>query len=61
MGEIRVEYVTAQEASRMLGYSDAHVRRLCIEGKFNAKKWGDKSWMIPTDEVMKHKVLRKHS
>jgi excisionase family DNA binding protein len=58
--DVRMEYVTTQEAARMLGYEDSYVRRLCRDKVFDAVKWGNKSWMIPTQEVMKHRVQRMH-
>ena len=55
--DTRMEYVTAQEAARILGYDDSHIRRLCGQGILEGKKWAN-SWMISLDSVMAHRYVR---
>jgi excisionase family DNA binding protein len=42
--------LTITEAAPLLGYSRAHVVRLCEQGKIPARKTG-KVWLIHVDDV----------
>jgi excisionase family DNA binding protein len=55
--DTRLKYVTTNEAARMLGYDESHVRRLAIEGELKGIKWS-REWMIELDDVMERRKLR---
>ena len=46
--------ISVIEASRILGYEDRHVRRLCQEGKIEAVKDG-KAYLVSLDSVLAYK------
>ena len=50
---------TAQRVATTLGYSDAHIRRLCITGKINAVKFG-RQWMIDNEEVQRLRSMSRN-
>ena len=50
---------TTQQVAVNLGYNEAHVRRMCIEGRITAMKLG-KQWMIAEEEVRRLQKLPRN-
>lgn len=46
-------YLNTEQAAAIIGCSDAHVRRMLIEGTLLGKKVSERSWMIPKAEAEK--------
>lgn len=53
---IHEEHLTASEAGKILGVTDARIRQLCGEGRIQGKKFG-KSWVISRSEVERFKAI----
>lgn len=49
--------LTITEAAPLLGYSRAHVVRLCEQGRIPARKTG-KVWLIHVDAIREHAKKR---
>lgn len=45
--EIERDYYSTIEAAKVLNISDARIRRLCLDGKFEGALKTGKSWLIP--------------
>lgn len=43
--------ITTQEAAERLKITDARVRRLILDGRLPAKKFGKRSWMIEEQDL----------
>lgn len=43
---IKGEFCTVKEAAEILGCTDAHVRRLLLDGKIDGFKFTEKSWAV---------------
>lgn len=57
--EIDRDYIDSIEAARLLGISDARIRRLCLDGRFEGAIKAGKSWLIPKITVENFKPLRR--
>ena len=56
---LKREYVTAKEASKILNVNDSRIRQICIEGKFEgAFKLAD-TWLIPYQAVKNYNRGKK--
>jgi len=44
-------YLNTSEAANVIGCTDAHVRRMLIEGTMKGKKVSGRSWMVPRKEA----------
>lgn len=55
---IKDKYLTAKEAGRLLGFTADHVRRLILNGKIKAEKFGY-NWFILPRNIMRIKRQRK--
>lgn len=49
--EIDKNYVDSVEAGRLLNITDARIRRLCLDGRFEGALKTGKSWIIPRESV----------
>jgi len=52
------EYMTTDEAAKVLGYSPEYVRRMLRKGKLPSEKMG-RLWLIPRDAVEEYKEAVK--
>lgn len=50
MKDYEIEFITTREAAELFGISDAHVRRLCIQGRIKAIKVGY-TWLIKPEDA----------
>ena len=55
--QIEKDYVDAPEAAKMLHISNARIRRLCLDGRFEGAFKAGSSWLIPRKAVENHKPL----
>ena len=46
MSIVLENYVNCQDAAAIIGCTDAHVRRMLIDGKLRGKKVSPSAWMI---------------
>ena len=56
----KIKYLTSSAAATILGFTPSHIRRLCIEGKIKAEKFGN-DWIIEEKDIRDIKRLRKKS
>ena len=55
--EIEKNYIDAPEAAKILHISNARVRRLCLDGRFEGAFKAGSSWLIPRKAVENHTSL----
>lgn len=55
---IKNQYLTTNEAAKLLGFNISHVRRLIKQGHIKAEKVG-KDWIIVPNDVLHIKRRRK--
>ena len=55
--EINKNYVDSVEAGKLLNITDARIRKLCLDGRFNGALKTGKSWIIPRESVKNFKRL----
>lgn len=53
----KIKLITCTKAAIELGFSTAHIRRMCAEGKIKAEKLG-KTWLIGEKELKNIKRQR---
>lgn len=51
---------TSQEAARILGISDAMVRRYCIDERLRGRKIG-RDWVIESEELERFKAIPRET
>jgi excisionase family DNA binding protein len=51
--------LTAKEASRLLGVSDARIRQLLLEGLISGHKVSNLVWLIPESEILRYQKDRR--
>lgn len=51
---IKGEFCTAKEAAEILGCTDAHVRRLLLDGKLDGFKFTEKSWAVTLESLRRY-------
>ena len=56
--EIDRDYIDSVEAARLLEVTDARIRRLCLDGRFQGAIKAGKSWLIPKIAVENFTRLR---
>ena len=44
-------YLNTQQAAVVIGCTDAHIRRMLIDGTIHGKKVSERTWMIPRKEA----------
>ena len=49
--EINQNYVDSVEAGNLLNITDARIRKLCLDGRFDGALKTGKSWLIPKKSV----------
>jgi len=52
-------YLTPEEAAKILGYHLKHVYRLLAQGRIRAEMFRDHYYMIPVEEVDRIKKMRE--
>ena len=57
--EIDRDYIDSIEAARLLNVTDARIRRLCLDGRFQGAIKAGKSWIIPKIAVENYKPQRR--
>jgi excisionase family DNA binding protein len=51
--------LTAKEASRVLGVTDARIRQLLLRGLISGHKVGNLVWLIPESEILRYQKDRR--
>lgn len=50
----QVSFVSVAEAAKIIGCSDAHVRRLLIDGELQGQKLNERAWAVRQDSAEKY-------